>query len=104
LGAARFGEDDGLLIGADFLGLGEGDGQRLEQCLALGVVLNGRCQLGEGVEVGDFLLKCPAVVFGKEFNGFVVGPFLGCFVEGFVVLIQFVFQRFGAIPACAAWP
>jgi hypothetical protein len=97
LGAARFGEDDGLLLGADFLGLGEGDGQRLQQRLALGIVLNGGCQLGEGVEVGDFLLKCPAVVFGKEFNGFVVGPFLGGFVEGFVVLIQLVFERFGRL-------
>ena len=48
-----------------------------EPRLALGIVLNGSCQLGEVVEVGNFLLKCPPVVFGKEFNWFVVCPFLG---------------------------
>ena len=86
LGAARFGEDDGLPRRADFLRLGKGDLQSLEQCLALGIVLYGGGQPGEAIEVGDFLFKRVTVGFGENFSRFVLGPFLGGFVQGLSLL------------------
>ena len=78
---------------AQFLRLGKGNGQSLEQCLALGVVVDGSGERGEGIEVGDFGFDGRAV--SRRMSGstwFVFHPFLGSFIECFVVLVQFFFQ------------
>ncbi len=95
LGPPGLGEDDGLLRGPDFLCLGEGDVQRLEQGLALGVVLDGSRQMGEGIEVGDFPFDGLAVGVGQHLRCGVLRPFLRSFVQSLVVLIQFIFERLG---------
>ncbi|OIQ71762.1 hypothetical protein GALL_466190 [mine drainage metagenome] len=95
MSAARFGEDDGFLLRPNLVRLGEGDTQRFEQCLPLGIVFDGGRQLGKSVEVGDFLFERPAVGFAERFGRLVLAPLFGGFVEGFVVLVQLVFQQFG---------
>ena len=69
--------------------------ERLDERLALGVLLDGCGQPGELVEVGDFGFDGGAVGIGEWFGGFFLAPFLGSFVEGLVILVQFLFQRFG---------
>ena len=93
LGAARFGEDDRLLFRAYFPGLGKGDVQRLKQGLALGIVFDGDSQRGERIEIGNLLFKGGAVCLGEWLGRFAVAPFLGGFIQGLVILVQFLLQR-----------
>ncbi len=66
LGAARLGEDDGLLRCIQSLGLGEGDPECLEQGTALRVVVEGGGESGEGVQVGDLTLQGGPVGFAQR--------------------------------------
>ena len=91
LGLAGLGEDDGLFRRAEFAGLGKGDVERLEQGLALGIVIQREREAGELVQIGDLRADGGAVGGGQRF-GRIVAPFLGGFVERFVVLIQLVLE------------
>ncbi len=95
MSAAGLGEDDRLLLGAQFHGFLHGDGERLQQRFALGVVIDRSGETDEVVEIGDLSLDGGAVSFGKRRNSFVVvSPFLCGFVQRLVVLVEFLFQRF----------
>ena len=91
LGAARLGEDDGLLLGAQGLGLGEGDAEGLEQGLALGVVIDRGREPGEGVEVGDLSLQRGTLGLAQGLGRVVLAPLLGRLVQRLVILVQCVF-------------
>ena len=65
LGAARFSENDGLLFRANFLRLGKSNAQGLEQGLALGIMLDGDSQRGEGIKIRNLLLHGGAVRLGE---------------------------------------
>ena len=61
---ARLGEDDRLLGCTQYAGLGEGDGECLDEGLALGVVADGTGEMGEAVEIGDLRFDSGAVGIG----------------------------------------
>ena len=52
-------------------------------------------RLAKLVEVGDLRFDGGAVGIGERFGRFVLAPFLGGLVERFVILVQFLFKRFG---------
>ncbi len=95
LGAPGFGKDDGLFGAAEFTGFGKGNVQGLEQCFALGVVIDTGRKLREAVQVSDFAGDGFAIFRGEGCTGFVLGPLLSRFVECFVVLAQFLVERLG---------
>ena len=64
LSFARLGEDDGFLRGTKFAGLGEGDGQRLDEGLAFRVVAYGNGEIGEAIEIGNLRFDGGAVRIG----------------------------------------
>ena len=64
LGAPGFGEDDRLLRAAELGGLAERNIERLQQRLALCVVVNRGREAREPVQIGDLPLDGGAVTFG----------------------------------------
>ena len=71
--------------------------ERFEQGLAFSVMRDGRGETREAVQIGDLRSMALRSSSDSGSAGVLVGPFLSRFIQGFVVLVEFFFQRFARL-------